>query len=104
MNSADTIQTRHAGNQPEPLHQIVVGLEEDGYSGAVFTEFSEIGAAQSRPITQLLLISVDPNEAAQLLEAIKARRDEDDLPVLVSLSQSLPDDWQTVTSEIEISL
>ena len=84
MNSSDTIQIKHDGSQPDQLHQIVVGLQEDGYSGAVFTEISEIGAAQSRPITQLLLISVSPNEAAQLLEAIKLRRDEDDVPVLVS--------------------
>ena len=104
MNSSDTNQIKHNGSQPEQLHQIVVGLEEDGYSGAVFTEFSEVGAAQPRPITQLLLISVAPNEAAQLLEAIKLRQDEDDVPVVVTLSQSLPDDWQTVTSEIDIYL
>jgi hypothetical protein len=104
MNSSDSIQMKHDGSQPEQLHQIVVGLQEDGYSGAVFTEFSEIDAAQPRPITQLLLISVAPNEVAQLLEAIKSRGDEDDAPVLVTLSQSLPDDWQTVSSEIEISL
>ena len=105
MNSSDTIHDNHDGFQPDHLREIIVGLQEDGYSGAVFTEFSEIGAAQSRPITQLLLVSVSPNEVAQLLEAIKLRPDEDDEPVLVYLSQALPDDdWQTVSSEIEISL
>lgn len=103
MNSSGTIQIMRDDFQPDELVQIVEGLKEQGISCAVLTEFSESGAALSDPGAQLLLVAAAANETAQLVEAIRSRCGEHHEPALLYFSQSGPEGFEAVLSEIEIS-
>jgi DNA-binding NtrC family response regulator len=101
LGSSGSIQIMRDGFQRDQLDRIVEALNEDGYRCALFSGFSEIGAALSSPLTQLLLIPVDASETAQLVEAINSYRGEHDVPVLAYVNQSGPDGLEALWSEID---
>ena len=100
MRDSGTIQIMRDGFQPDQLDRIVEALKEDGYTCALFTGCSEIGAAFSNPQTRLLLAAAGA-DTTQLVDAIKSHRSEYDVPVLVYLSQPGPDAFESVLPEVD---
>ena len=100
LRESGTIQIMRDGFQLDQLDRIVEALKQDGYTCALLTGSSELGAAFSNPQTRLLLTAA-ATDPANLSESIKTHCREHDVPVLVYLNQPGPDCFESVLPEVD---
>jgi DNA-binding NtrC family response regulator len=98
----DIVQIMSNIFQPEQLSELSKCLKKEGYRYSTFEGFENIQAAFSDPNTGLLLVKATGENLPRLIEAIKAKPRQFDIPVLVYLEQfTLHHDLELLFTEID---